>query len=350
MNTVASKTSLQVRQLFDRDSCTYTYLLFDYEKREAVIIDPVKEQLVRDLRLIEELGLELLYTIESHVHADHITSSGLIRQRTGAQVVFSCASEVKGIDLALNDGDTVQVGNFIINAITTPGHTFGCMSFYVDGMLFTGDALFVRGCGRTDFQEGDAGTLFDSITQKLFVYSNETRVYPGHDYNGRLWSTVGEEKQWNPRISEGTSREQFIETMMHLNLAVPKKINEAVPINSHCGTLFDPKRYLHDEMTIDQLYSVWNTLLPELVIVDVRTPEVFSKGHVPKSINIPLGCESKYVEPLMRYKNVYFYSQTGRAAQTAFTSLTLMGMDNLGCVGHSGFPEWVTAGYQVESL
>ena len=345
-----SKSSLQVRQLFDRDSCTFTYLLIDCETREAAIIDPVKEQLVRDLRLIEELGLELLYTVESHVHADHITSSGLIRQRTGAQVVFSFASEVKGIDLTLHNGGAISVGDFTVNAITTPGHTLGCMSYYVDGMLFTGDALFVRGCGRTDFQEGDAGMLYDSITQKLFAYSNETRIYPGHDYSGRQWSTIGEEKRWNPRIAEGISREQFIETMMHLNLEVPKKINEAVPINSHCGMLFDPKRYLHDKMTIDQLYSVWRALLPEQVIVDTRSPEAFTTGHIPNSINIPLGLESKHVELLKRFKKVYFYSQTGRAAQTAFTSLTLMGLDNMACVGHFGLPEWVAAGYPIEHL
>ncbi len=345
-----SNPSLLVKQLFDRDSCTCTYLLIDRKKYEAAIIDPVKEQLNRDLQLIEELGVELLYTIETHAHADHITSSGLIRQRTGAQVVFSAASRVMGVDKSLCDGDVLPLGNYSIKAIATPGHTDGCMSFDVDSMLFTGDALFVRGCGRTDFQNGDAGTLYDSITQKLYAYPDDTRIYPAHDYNGRLWSTIGEEKRWNPRIAAGTPREQFIETMSHLNLEVPKKINEAVPVNTHCGTLFDPKRYLHDELSIKQLYQAWNGLLPEQVIVDTRTPEAFARAHVPKSLNIPLGSESKQVEQLQHYKKVYLYSQTGRAAQTAFTTLTLLGLHNLACVGHSGMPEWLAAGYPTGSV
>ncbi len=344
-----SYPSLLIKQLFDRGTCTYTYLLINSKTQEAAIIDPVKEQFNRDVKMIEELGVELIYTIETHVHADHSTSSGMLRQNTGAQIVFAHVADIQAIDIRIKDGDELALGDYVIKAISTPGHTSGCMSYYVDGMVFTGDALFIRGCGRTDFQHGDSAMLYDSITQKLFSLPDETRVYPCHDYNGRAESTIGEEKQWNPRIGQGNSKEKFIAIMDNLNLAIPKKINEAIPANTSCGINFNPQYYVHEDFSMDDLYKVWRENNADELIVDNRTPEEFAEGHIPRCKNIPLGTEDQYIEELTQYKRVYIYCRSGRRAQTALTNLSIMGLENLICISHSGLPNWIDAGYQINT-
>jgi len=221
------------RQLFDEDTWTYTYLLADDSTREAVLIDPVDTQLDRDVKLLDELGLRLLYALDTHVHADHITSTGMLRDRTGCKVGVSVHGGVACADLQLKEGDEVSFGSHTLSVIETPGHTDSCVSYNCEGMLFTGDALFIRGCGRTDFQQGSSEKLYSSITEKLYAFPDETVVYPGHDYKGMTSSTIGEEKQFNPRLIKG--RDGFIELMANLNLANPKRIDEAVPANLACG-------------------------------------------------------------------------------------------------------------------
>lgn len=222
-----------LRQLFDQESYTFTYLLGDEESRQAVLIDPVREQLERDLRLIDDLGLTLRFVLETHVHADHVTSAGTLAERTGA---ITGASELGAAcaGLHLRDGDRVWFGQSSLRVLATPGHTRDSLSFYTPGHVFTGDALFVRGTGRTDFQSGDAGALYDSITKKLFTLPDDTLVWPGHDYRGHSVSTVGEERRLNPRLA-GKSREEFSAIMQGLHLAPPKKIQVAVPANLACG-------------------------------------------------------------------------------------------------------------------
>lgn len=222
-----------LRQLFDHETYTYTYLLADVASREAVIIDPVKEQLSRDLTLIDELGLTLRYALDTHVHADHVTSAGDLRKITGCESGVGSGGDVDCADHALHDGDIIRFGEHALRVITTPGHTDSCLSFHVDNIVFTGDSLFIRGNGRTDFQQGNAGKLYDSISKKLFTLPDETIVYPGHDYRGNTTSTIGEEKQFNPRMKQ--PREYFIQTMSELELPDPKKIMEAVPANLACG-------------------------------------------------------------------------------------------------------------------
>ncbi len=227
------------RQLFDQESSTYTYLLADSTLKEAILIDPVLEQVERDRKLLEELGLSLRYCLETHVHADHITGTAKLREATGCLGIAPDNAQVGCADRHIKDGETLQLGDIMIEAIATPGHTDSHMSYYVNSdRIFTGDALLIRGCGRTDFQSGNAGTLFDSVTQRLFTLSNETFVYPGHDYRGHTVSTIGEEKHFNPRFV-GRARANFIEFMAHLNLPDPKKIMEAVPANEHCGNLVE---------------------------------------------------------------------------------------------------------------
>jgi len=222
-----------IRQLFDPETSTYTYLLADEKSREALFIDPVIEQLERDLRLLEELHCTLRYTLDTHVHADHITASGSLRRQTGCQTALSRHAGVGCADIALNDGDILKLGDSEIRVLETPGHTPTCLSFVAGNHVFTGDALLIRGCGRTDFQQGDAAALYDSITQKLFTLPDDTLVRPGHDYHGMLVSTIGEEKQYNPRLK--LDKDAFIQFMAKLNLPNPNRIHEALPANLACG-------------------------------------------------------------------------------------------------------------------
>ena len=229
--------ALIFRQLFDQDTWTYTYLLGDSESKEGILIDPVLERLERDLKFIEELGIKLKYTMETHTHADHVTAATKIAEATGAIKVVGKESGAECADRFLQDGDTLDFGRFQVKALSTPGHTSGCTSYVVDGKVFTGDALFIRGSGRTDFQGGSSDKLFDSVTQKLFALPDYMKVYPGHDYKGATVSTIGEEKAFNPRLKIGTTREQFVETMKNLKLDDPKRIHEAVPANLACGNV-----------------------------------------------------------------------------------------------------------------
>lgn len=221
------------RQLFDPESSTYTYLIADPVSRQAALIDPVLEQTERDLTLVNELGLRLTHVLETHVHADHVTGAGQLRERTGCMVVASNLG-ASCVNVHVRHGDVVHVGELSITVLATPGHTDDSMSFLLGDHLFTGDALMVRGTGRTDFQNGDAGQLYDSITQVLFALPDSTRVYPAHDYKGRMMTTIDEEKRFNPRLA-GKDRAAFIQIMDELHLPRPKKIDIAVPANRACG-------------------------------------------------------------------------------------------------------------------
>lgn len=223
------------RQLFDPETSTYTYLIADPATQEAILVDSVLEQVDRDLQLLAELGLTLKYCLETHIHADHVTGTAQLREATGCEGIVPEQAEVACANRLIRHGEVLQMGSVQIEAIATPGHTDSHMAYLVNGThLLTGDALFIRGCGRTDFQSGDAGTLYDVVTQRLFTLPDSTLVYPGHDYRGHTVSTIGEEKQWNPRFA-GRDRQNFIQFMAALNLPNPQKIMEAVPANERCG-------------------------------------------------------------------------------------------------------------------
>ena len=226
---------MQIRQLFDPESSSYSYLVWDTDSRSAAMIDPVQERVQLDIRLIQELGLALKYTLETHVHADHITGSGKLRDALNSIVLVHENSKAKCADVLIREGDFVPLGSSKIDVLFTPGHTDSDVSYVIPGAVFTGDTLLIRDCGRTDYQSGDAGTLHDSITRKLYKLPDDTLVYPGHDYNGRSISTIGEEKAHNPRIGSRTSRAAFIATMAGLKLDPPQRMHEALPSNLRCG-------------------------------------------------------------------------------------------------------------------
>jgi glyoxylase-like metal-dependent hydrolase (beta-lactamase superfamily II) len=225
------------QQLFESESSTFTYLLADPETRDAVMIDPVLETVNRDLQLIRELDLKLLFILETHVHADHITGAGKIAEATGAQICVSEAAHAQGSHRALKDGDEIHFGQFHLTALATPGHTNSCMSFKMNDRVFTGDTLMIRANGRTDFQEGSAQKLYESVRTKLFTLPDDTLVYPAHDYKGFTSSSIGAEKKHNVRLSQQRSLEDFVQIMADLKLAPPKKIDVAVPANLKCGRI-----------------------------------------------------------------------------------------------------------------
>ncbi len=221
------------RQLFDSATSTFTYLVADRASAAAALIDPVREHLERDLALIAELGLRLELVLETHVHADHVTAAGELRARTGARTIGSvrgapCISEHVG------HGGVVTLGALRLEVLETPGHTDDGLSYRLGDRVFTGDTLLIRGCGRTDFQNGDPATLYDSITTVLFALPDDTQLWPGHDYKGMTSSTIGEEKRHNPRVA-GRTRDEFVAIMNGLNLPPPRNLDVAVPANRACG-------------------------------------------------------------------------------------------------------------------
>lgn len=224
------------RQLFDTETSTYTYLLADLNTQEAVVIDPVLEKAVRDSTLIKELGFKLKYAMNTHMHADHITGTGHLKKLLpGTLSVIAKASGAQA-DMYLSDKDTINFGRFEIEAVATPGHTNGCMTFILheQGIAFTGDTLLIRGCGRTDFQEGSAKALYKSVYEKIFILPDNYRLFPAHDYRGQTSTTVYEEKTYNPRLTKDEAG--FVDIMDNLNLAYPRFIDKALPANLICGS------------------------------------------------------------------------------------------------------------------
>ena len=285
-------------QLFDPASSTYTYLLFDAGSREALIIDPVDEQLERDLGVLRVYGLRLVLAIETHAHADHVTSAGLLVEHTGARTAAPEGCGIQTAALQLQDGAELRFGRECIRALHTPGHTAGSMCYLWESggvrHVFTGDTLLINGCGRTDFQSGDATALYRSITERLFTLPDDTLVWPGHDYQGRESSSIGAEKRGNARLA-GKSLEEFTSLMQALNLPRPRRIDEAVPANQQSGLRHDA-----DGATLQTVRSAEGyagNITPQLawqwvqdsegVIIDVRTDaEREWVGFVPEAVGL----------------------------------------------------------------
>jgi glyoxylase-like metal-dependent hydrolase (beta-lactamase superfamily II)/rhodanese-related sulfurtransferase len=289
----------QIVQLFDTASSTYTYVVYDAQSLEAVIIDPVDTQLERDQKTIQSLGLKLKWALETHAHADHITSAGLLAEHLGAQTAAPEGCHIGTAAVQLIDGQMIPFGAFVLKALHTPGHTGGSMCFFVNAdqasHVFTGDTLLIGGCGRTDFQSGSAKDMFNSLTNILFKLPASTTVWPGHDYQGRTHSSIGHEMQHNQRVA-GKSLAQFEAIMLNLNLPKPKRIDEAVPANLTSGLRHDAGGEVvsNDVLSVKAAQGYAGDVLPELawhwvqsgeaVLVDVRSDaERAWVGFVPEA-------------------------------------------------------------------
>ena len=228
---------LVFRQLFDARSSSYSYLLADMSNGEAVLIDPVLENVQRDAALVEELGLRLSATLETHIHADHVTGAWFLRRDTGSRIFAARDGGAEGADRYLEHGDVIAFGTRHLSVRATPGHTSGCLTFVLDDLLmaFTGDCLLIRGSGRTDFQQGDATAMFSSVRQQLFSLPDTCLLYPAHDYHGLTVTTILEERRFNPRLGSAITEAEFIDRMKNLRLDQPRLIDVAVPANLRCG-------------------------------------------------------------------------------------------------------------------
>ncbi len=354
------------KQLFDQETWTYTYLIADPVTKEAVLIDPVNTHIEAYINMLEAQGLQLKYTLETHVHADHITASGLLRQRLGSQTGVSQLCGATTADIQIQDGDVFEfAAGEQIKVIATPGHTSGSISYCWRDRLFTGDSLLIGGCGRTDFQGGDAGAQYDSITQRLFTLPDETLVYPGHDYQQRWVSSIMQERTTNPRLA-GKSREQFVDIMNNLNLPKPRLIDEAVPANRYCG-LDENERQdavaLRDEQplrittkTEDLVTSAKQQvtevdvvkakqLLAEghIVLVDTREESEYAAGHIEGALLLPRGVLEFKIgaipELADKGKSVLIYCRTGGRSALASLTMQQLGYTNVLSMA-GGFEAW----------
>lgn len=321
------KSDIIFQQLFDAESSTYTYIIADKKTKEAAIIDPVLETVDRDIKLIDELGLRVIYALDTHIHADHITGAGELRERLGLKTAVSQAAAVECADVALEHGQELLLGDKKIKVIATPGHTNTCLSYYFEGMIFTGDALLIRSCGRTDFQQGSSDKLFHSVREKLFKLPGETVVYPAHDYRGHTSSTIATERQFNARLNESIDLEGFKKIMSELKLTDPKKIHEAVPANLACGIVKDA-RSLHPkvvdgvpEVSTEELHAHLSDVQKRKIkIIDVRRPDEFNNelGHIEGAALVTLGAElTQYLERGDRSEEIVFVCRSGARSATA---------------------------------
>jgi sulfur dioxygenase len=358
------------RQLFDPTSSTYTYLLGD--AGEALLIDPVFEQVRRDLALVRELGLTLVATLDTHVHADHITAAWLLRQRTGSRIGVAAVAGAQNADLPLNDGDRIAFGSRHLEVRATPGHTDGCLSFVLDDhtMAFTGDALLIRGCGRTDFQQGSAARLYESVKRRLLSLPPTCLLYPAHDYRGLTVTSVAEELRYNPRLGGDANVGDFVGYMQHLGLPHPKLIDKAVPANLRCGrpdsdaagaTAGDAAPAEPDwaplTFTFGGIWEIQPAVLEErrarrddIQLVDVREPAEFADalGHLQGARSIPLAELGARIGELDAQRPVVAICRSGARSAQATVLLRKAGLDKVANLA-GGMLRWRAEGLPVHA-
>lgn len=330
------------RQLFDHQSSTYTYLLADEESRAAALIDPVFEQFERDRALLRELDLQLLYTLDTHVHADHVTAAWRFCRSLGSRIVVSKHGGAEGVDIAVDHGDEIAVGSLRLIVRATPGHTNGCVTYVTadQSMAFTGDALLIRGAGRTDFQQGSAATLYRSITQQIFALPDACLLYPAHDYDGRTVTSVAEEMRWNPRVGGDANEADFVGYMNNLGLAHPKQIDIAVPANLKCGR---PETELEIDLPtwgpVVHTFAGGVEIDPQWVadhrgqvsLLDVREPAELhgDLGNIEWAAHIPLGELQQRIDEVPRDKPVVCVCRSGRRSAQAAVLLQRAGLTDV---------------------
>jgi len=349
------------RQLFDPQSSTYTYLLADPATRQAVLIDPVFEQARRDVALVDELGLKLLWTLDTHVHADHVTGAWLLRERLGSRIFIGAASGAEGADRYIKPGERVELGKRHLEARATPGHTGGCLTYVLDdrSMAFTGDAVLIRGCGRTDFQQGSARTLYRSVREQIYSLPDDCLIYPAHDYRGLTSSSVGEEKRYNPRLGEAVGEGDFVGYMENLGLAHPKQMDAAVPANLKCGrpgeahALADQPDWAPLTYTFAGIWELNPNWLEEnaraVQIIDVREADEFNGplGHIEGARLVPLGALAARAKELDAEVPIVTVCRSGARSAQATVLLKKAGFGNVANLA-GGMLRWRAQRFPVE--
>jgi sulfur dioxygenase len=326
------------RQLYDAVSSTYTYLLADEHSRQALLIDPVFEQMNRDLALLRELNLALKVVVDTHAHADHVTAAWMLKQKTGCRIALADSIGAQNVDQPLKHGDLVEVDGVSLEVRATPGHTNGCLSFVLSdqSMVFTGDTLLIRGCGRSDFQEGDAARLFDSITRQIFVLPDDCAIYPAHDYSGRTRSSVAEEKAHNPRVGGNANERDFVQYMNAMQLPHPKKIDEALPANMRSGMPADGSLPEEPDWAdirvsfagVPEVQPEWVVQnQPSVTILDVREADEIdeSLNGLMNLVHIPLAQLRARVDEVPRDKPVVTLCRSGKRSSLALGILKAAG-------------------------
>lgn len=341
------------RQLYDATSSTYTYLLADEQSREALLIDPVFEQFQRDLALLRELDLALKLVVDTHAHADHITAAWLLKQKTGCRIALSANAGAENVDEPLQHGDRFGVAGVELEARATPGHTNGCMSFVLhdQSMVFTGDTLLIRGCGRSDFQQGNAARLYQSITRQLFSLPDDCTVFPAHDYNGRTQSSILEEKRHNPRVGGNANEHDFVEYMHAMQLPHPKKIAEALPNNLRSGKpesgelpaeadWADLRLTFAGIPEVEPEWVIQNQ--PSVLILDVREEEEVKQNRldgVHNAMTIPLAHLRERVAEVPMDKPVVTLCRSGKRSSIALNILREAGHSKVANI-RGGILQW----------
>lgn len=352
---------LVFRQLFDPTSSTYTYLLGCSVSKEALLIDPVFEQVRRDAALIGELGLTLKWTLDTHVHADHVTGAWLLKQRLGSEIALSAAAGAAGADRLLLDGDRIEFGRRALEVRSTPGHTSGCVTYVLDdeSMAFTGDCILIRGSGRTDFQQGDPRALYRSVRSRIFALPESCLLYPAHDYRGLTVSSVIEEKTFNPRLGGEVGENDYVGYMKNLDLPHPKKIDEAVPANLRCGQPgneasapaepgWAPLRF-----TFSGVWEVephWlEENLAKVQVLDVREPAEFTGplGHIHGATLVPLGELAVRAKELPKDRPIVAVCRAGSRSAHATAILQKAGLTDVANLP-GGMLRWRAEGRAVE--
>jgi glyoxylase-like metal-dependent hydrolase (beta-lactamase superfamily II)/rhodanese-related sulfurtransferase len=352
---------LVFRQLFDPQSSTYSYLLGDRRSGESVLIDPVFEQARRDAALIAELDLKLLATLETHVHADHVTGAWLLKRQFGSAIVLSQTSGAEGADRYLKHGDRVPFGSRYLEVRSTPGHTHGCVTYVLDdeSMAFTGDCLLIRGSGRTDFQQGDPREMYRSVRSQILSLPPSCLLYPAHDYRGLTVTSVAEERRYNPRLGGEIGESDFVGYMSNLGLPHPKLIDIAVPANMNCGkpktntALPAEADWAPLTFTFAGIWEIQPAALEEhaerIQIVDVREPDEYngSLGHIRGAMLIPLGTLAARAGELAMDRPVVAVCRSGARSAQASILLQRAGFKEIANLA-GGMLRWRAEGLPVE--
>ena len=355
----AGGATLLFRQLFDAETGTFTYLLVDVPSRQGVLIDPVFEQHARDLSLIQELGVQLVASLDTHAHADHVTGSWLMHQASGCAIGLAASAGASNVSLPLHHGDQIPFGGRSLTVRSTPGHTDGCLTFVLDdqSMALTGDALLVRGCGRCDFQQGDARTLYRSIQEQILSLPAHCLLYPGHDYSGRSVSSVAEERLYNARLGGEANERDFVGFMENMKLPHPHRIAQALPANLRSGRPREEPEDAPAWAPVQRSFAGLSELPPawvadhrgDVTLLDVRSEEECHgpDGRIPDSLLIPLPELEQRLNELPAQTPIVVLCHSGSRSALATQQLQKAGFARVANL-RGGLRRWIAEGYPLE--